>query len=380
MNATQVIDQLLSTRRIPTGDPMAVLGGCRDVVVYGAGRAGRDVARLLASKGKAPLGFLDARAAPGQELDGLPVHRWGGPLPASWDPSRTAAAIGIYNATAEILPIERQLREAGFGRVVTFVELHRHFPAEMGDRFWLTDLRWYDDKAPLLARALQLMDDDRGRAAFLALLKFRFTGDHRELQPLDGPPQYFGGGAPPLRTPVRLVDGGAFDGDTLQALFAATDRVEAVACFEPDEVNYRKLVGCCERFRAVSRAPIAALPLGLWSSGAQLRFHVDGTGSGVSAAGEQVISCVRLDDALPAFHPTLVKLDIEGAELDALEGARRTLAEARPDLAVSAYHRPGDIWTLPIYLHELGLGYRTTLRLHCDSGLEAVFYARAGGP
>lgn len=378
MDSTRTIERILAARRPPEGDPLAVLGTCRDVVVYGAGSVGRDVARLLARHGRTPLAFLDANARDGQQLDGLTVHRFDGRLPSGWEPGKIAVVIAIFNFAVEIGAVERRLREAGLGRVVNFLELHRHFPEELGDRYWLTDLRFYDDKAADLARTYDLLADDRSRELMLALLRFRCSGDYGEVAVPDGLPQYFGAGAPPLREPVRLIDGGAFDGDTVRALFAATRAVEAVACFEPDPGNYRKLIECGESLRRESAAPIAMLPLGLWSSGAQLRFRSDGgTSSGVSDAGDQVVQCVRIDDALPGFRPTLIKMDIEGAEMEALLGAQRTIREARPDLAICAYHRPDHLWSVPLLLDGWGLGYRMTLRVHCHAGFELVLYAQA---
>jgi FkbM family methyltransferase len=53
-----------------------------------------------------------------------------------------------------------------------------------------------------------------------------------------------------------------------------------------------------------------------------------------------------------------VKMDIEGAELAALSGARATLVRDRPRLAISVYHRPADLWQIPAFIDALGLGYR----------------------
>jgi len=56
----------------------------------------------------------------------------------------------------------------------------------------------------------------------------------------------------------------------------------------------------------------------------------------------------------------------QGAEREALEGGAALLARSRPALAVSVYHRPGDLWELPLHLNALSLGYRFFLRTHGD--------------
>jgi hypothetical protein len=88
-----------------------------------------------------------------------------------------------------------------------------------------------------------------------------------------------------------------------------------------------------------------------------------------------VVQCVALDDALPVESPTYVKLDIEGAEPAALQGARRLLTRARPRLAVCVYHEPDHLWSLPLWVDALGLDYDLHLRAHRYNGFDVVLYA-----
>jgi hypothetical protein len=86
---------------------------------------------------------------------------------------------------------------------------------------------------------------------------------------------------------------------------------------------------------------------------------------------------VALDDVLAGWRPTLIKMDIEGSELAALYGARHLIAESRPSLAISVYHKPDHLWRIPLLLAswpELG-GYRYYLRSHGFNGFDAVLYA-----
>jgi hypothetical protein len=87
------------------------------------------------------------------------------------------------------------------------------------------------------------------------------------------------------------------------------------------------------------------------------------------------VQCVALDDVARNSLPTHVKLDVEGAEPGALTGMRRLLADARPRLAIAAYHHPEHLWSLILQLDGYGLGYVFHLRCHAYQCWETILYA-----
>jgi FkbM family methyltransferase len=75
-----------------------------------------------------------------------------------------------------------------------------------------------------------------------------------------------------------------------------------------------------------------------------------------------------------------IKMDIEGAELEALHGAEMSIKRFRPKLAITVYHKFEDFWTIPAYLQQLNLGYRFYLRHYTMHQEETVLYAVANLP
>jgi hypothetical protein len=103
-----------------------------------------------------------------------------------------------------------------------------------------------------------------------------------------------------------------------------------------------------------------------------------GEGGHFSEKGQDAIATVAIDDLLGGHAVDFIKLDIEGAEAQALRGAARTLAAHRPTLALSCYHKPEDLWQLPDLIEELVPGgYQFHLRQHAFNSLELVLYAIA---
>lgn len=122
----------------------------------------------------------------------------------------------------------------------------------------------------------------------------------------------------------------------------------------------------------------------LWATGGLRLYYVDGgPGSRVSDDAtsrndwDGTVETVTIDEtvarlALPRVD--FVKMDIEGAELDALRGGEQTIRRHRPKLAISLYHKPDDFETIPRWLAELDLGYKFYLGHHTIYQNETVLF------
>ena len=149
---------------------------------------------------------------------------------------------------------------------------------------------------------------------------------------------------------------------------------KAVA-FEADPENFANLnravdsdVRLRDRVQTVQRA--------VGSENKIVRFAASGLGSAaISACGAIEVQCLPLDETLADERPTYIKMDIEGAELDALKGATAILARNRPTLAICAYHFQVHLWQVPLRMDDLMPGARLLLRPHCADGFDLVCYA-----
>ena len=87
------------------------------------------------------------------------------------------------------------------------------------------------------------------------------------------------------------------------------------------------------------------------------------------------IKVKSMDDILKEHSDiNAVKMDIEGAEARAIAGMGGILRSDRPRLAISAYHRPNDLWSLLILIRGMALGYRFWLRTYGYQTFETVLY------
>jgi FkbM family methyltransferase len=171
---------------------------------------------------------------------------------------------------------------------------------------------------------------------------------------------------------MRFIDCGAYDGDTIALMLRHGYRIAAAAAFEPIPEMDARLVPSHPGLDAIY------LPCGVSCTAGLVRFDSGrDTSSRISSAGDTTIQCVSIDEALPSFASTLIKMDIEGAEPSALRVAERTITCHRPGLAIPLYHQPEHLWEIPPCVAGLDLGSKMYLRGHLYCGYELIFYCQA---
>lgn len=363
---------ILAKRQKPIS-ALSFLSGKDKVLIYGAGNIGKELLRVLIRKGVSVRGFLDGKLDEGTRVAGFEVLRPDTNLLTRDQKGDCCVIIAIFNADVEIPPVQRYLAGCGFGTVVTFLDIYRHLPQEFGDRLWLTNQKFYDGCGPFLDEAHSLWKDEESKTIFKEIVNFRCTFNYASLPKRSEGPQYFDPSIPSINS-SRFIDCGAYDGDTLLALYSSGTDIEAIAAFEPDPDNFMALSNKVINIESIKQTIL--FPCGVWSHTVKISFSgAKGVSSSISEAGDTIIQCVAIDEILGGFRPTYIKMDIEGAEFDALLGAKKTIRANRPALAVCLYHRPEHLWQIPLLLNSWDLGYLFYLRVYKYLGQELVMYA-----
>ena len=154
-----------------------------------------------------------------------------------------------------------------------------------------------------------------------------------------------------------IVDMGAYDGDTIREFTAYTNgKYNHIYALEPDEKNFKKLERNTNGMQGLN-----LYNLGAWSKRDTLTFSKKaGRNSKLSAEGIPIQ--VTDIDSLINDKVTLLKMDIEGAELRALEGCEKTIKKYSPKLYVCAYHRNEDMFALPMKIWDMNENYKIYFR------------------
>lgn len=160
-----------------------------------------------------------------------------------------------------------------------------------------------------------------------------------------------------LNDTETIVDLGAYDGDTIKEFTDYTNgKYNHIYALEPDAKNYKKLTRNTEHM-----SNITAYNMGAWNKKDTLIFDKKaGRNSKLSSQGIPV--SVTDIDSLINTPVTMIKMDIEGAELHALDGAEKIIKAYKPKLYICAYHRNEDLFSLPIKILSIYDKYKIYFR------------------
>lgn len=338
------------------------------LVVYGLGATGRQIVDELLDRGVGIDLILD-RGKAGQDYRGIPI--------AALDPTEASLAgrtalVALHNHYVDLHEVHRGLMEAGAARVLSPIHLPRLI-AEPRTRpgYWLDFDFDYAAHAEALERARALFADETSRELFDAIIRYRRGGDIADCPIPSQADEYTPADLPRFAGPLRLIDCGAFTGVAVHKFLKAGYAIDSLIAFEPDPASFATLAA---RDFKVGRS--LCLPLGTWSSTTQLRFASDSSmASHLSDEGDVTIQCVAIDELLRGESVNIVKLDVEGAEIETLKGMATLIHEQRPNLLVSAYHTPGHLFEIAELIHGWRLGYRFHLRVHEHNSFGVVLYA-----
>lgn len=352
-----------------------VLAGRQAAVVYPAARMGRQAAARLTATGVQVVAFGDRDPAlHGGRLDGLPVLS-----PADIAADHRGDAVLVASTMFDSAICE-DLRARGCEAVVPVGYLNLRLPEIFRAREYEGACSAAADSANRAAieEAYALLGDQESQRVFSGKLAFYLSLDKQRLDEIASATTiYFDSSVYELGADEVVVDGGAYVGDTLKSfLECCSGQFRSYFAFEPDGASYARLAVVA----ATDSARVTAVQAGLahhTTSARLLSTHgVDSRVLGDDEPGGESVPVVSLDDYFEGRRtPSLIKMDIEGAEAEALLGAARLLRDVPSTLAVSAYHFPTDLWTVPLLIKRLMPRSSLYLRHYSREVDDTVCYA-----
>lgn len=344
-------------------------------VIFGAGNMGRRVLAALHVLGVKPLAISDNNSALwGTSVEGLPV------LPPDEAGERfgkdAVFFIAIRNENHWFRETFQQLGYLGCAHISSSEPIACRFP-EIFPPFLLYDRphKVYMHSDAVL-RAAEIWADDASRAEYLAQVQLRALGDPFALAEPAIAESYFLPGVFELEPEDIFLDCGAFDGDTIRSVIDLNMDFERIHAIEADSHSFARLASYVATLPPILRDKIRLHPCAIGSTRGTVRF--DDTGSAVSKVSDQgqiLVEMVPIDVMFAARRVSMIKMDIEGGEYDALLGAKQVIQRDRPILAICVYHSQQDLWRLPLLMRGLCPEHRMYLQSYRGDGIQTVAYA-----
>jgi len=251
------------------------------VVLFGCGNLGRTLLKCMKEKKIVVAALCDNNEAKwGQEIEGYSIL----------SPQEAAKAFGkycifvvsIHSPGHAYEETRTQLESLGCSAISSFLPFLWKYVDSIKIHFHENDAPSFfiENKKDILA-AYKLLSDQESRARFVGYLKWRMTGEFKNLLPISDTQQYFPDSLYRINENEVFVDCGAYDGDTLRSFSAKTSSFFYIA-YEPDPQSFEKLVATSEEIKSKARS-IQCHRLATAESNKTIRFNASG-GAGAAIA------------------------------------------------------------------------------------------------
>jgi FkbM family methyltransferase len=244
-----------------------------------------------------------------------------------------------------------------------------------------TDIKRFDDcykeHRDDFQKVYKLLEDEKSKNTYKAVIEFRRTYKYKAIKEYEFNPQYFVDEIFKYDNEV-FVDGGAYTGDTIFNMLkdVPIKAIKKIYAWEPDKGNGEILKNEVGKVLKNKEVIVECIPCLMYRDKTILNFSASANGgSHIEQGGDSSVDADTIDNR--CADATFIKMDIEGAEIDALYGAKKTIMRNKPKLAISIYHMDEHLYEIPLLIHEWVPEYRLYIRHHSNNKADTVVYATA---
>jgi FkbM family methyltransferase len=341
----------------------------KNIAVYGAGAFGK-----LFIKSLDRVDFIIDDYTSEKFFNSIPIKK------LKDIPKETEVYISVLQHSNQI---ENRLKKAGFKNINNFTNSILKIPNIIKEiaktnYLWLVEdtSRMVNEKK--VRKLIKLLSDKKSKKIVSKMVMLRQTFDPKYYIKPQGV-EYFCDDIKIFKNlkNINFVDCGAYIGDTIEELFKHSKNITSTISFEPDSSNLKKLRKNLSKLQEEhQKTNFFVYPSGVYKQSGVLKFANNGIDSsaGFNEDSDTIVPVVSLDEVILNSNPNFIKMDIEGAEKDAILGSSKTIKKYKPILAICLYHKPEDLWELPLLINKIEPNYDMYIRVHEDLCLSTVLY------
>ena len=366
-------------------------GFLEKILIYGAGSSGIAFLYNLRKVGIEPLYFVDSDSSKvGTECEGLTVispdqilQQAGGEVLVvvciNTDGRRYCKSFAEALRVGGHHGVYDKLRACGCKNIIDYTyfrRCHSLFTNEKYNAPSCSDVYLMEEHEHEIAKVYGWMQDELSQEVFEGITRFRMLDDSIDVPTMSQEKQYFEYGFYEKRKDEVFVDCGAFNGISLKTfLLENKNQFEKYFGMEPDPVNYEKLKEYICSLPSNIQDKLFITKKAAWKDNQGIPFYaLHGPGSFTADIGNVNAETIEIDDLLEGTRASYIKMNIEGSEKEAILGAKHTIKDYKPRLAIAGYHRTDDFWKIPLMIKEYREDYKIYLRSYMNH-ISFVYYA-----
>lgn len=267
------------------------------------------------------------------------------------------------------ITVRRILDEANIENVDIYA-FWKYYSLPIKFEFWEGFEKYYTEHQKGFDRVCELLKDDLSKETFRRLVDFRLNADISAMSIFTDKTdkQYFEDFLDLKEEGESFADIGSYDGKTSLDFIGHCPRFSKIWAFEPGPDLMEKVQRNLSNYQNIIYCPVAAS-----NKKETLYFEYGGIGSKLTDDGDVAVQADKIDEFIKE-KVTFMKMDIEGAESMAIEGAKQTILKYHPRLAICVYHRPGDYVDIPTQILSIRDDYDLYLRQYTEVPYETVMF------
>jgi len=354
-----------------------------NLVVYGIGDLGKYIVDCFLKK-KIKIEFIIDQFSNLKTYKTIPIKKIKN---LSKDNKNANLLLALHNNYVDISYLYKNLCKYRFKKIyslINFPNLNhicnfrvRHWVGEKRRSihywYWLNPNFKYVKHKKKINFLRKIFYDNHSKILLDNIIDYRDSGNISKCPLPSLRDQYLPKDLPKYRDAINYIDCGAHKGETIKHLSCHGVKLNSVMAFEPDKKNFKKLLLTKKKNYQFYRT-------GVFNKKCILKFNATGgADSSVILEKSQNLANTeiyldKLDNYCKNFIPQFIKYDVEGSEIEALIGSKKTIMKCVPNLAVCLYHKPEHLFKIPLLIKSWNLNYRFYLRVHAFNTYELVLY------
>ncbi|PIF04842.1 MAG: methyltransferase [Arcobacter sp.] len=277
-------------------------------------------------------------------------------------------AIILWTAFGSPLEVKHKLDSLGYLNF-SYLSFYKYSNFDLAEPPFILDFEEdFKKNKRKYQETYELLNDEKSKEIFTKLINFKISFDYDFMDGFTNnfEEQYFDKELIPKINNITFVDAGAYVGDTLPGIIKYFPDFKKIYCIEPNNLHL-----CIAKRNFEKYKNIEFIHCGLGKE--KISFTTKEYNQNNCTHDYQARNIDTLDNLIYQ-KIDFIKMDIEGAEQDAIEGASKIIKKYSPILAICVYHKAEDWHQVPQKVLKIDRNYKIYLRHYMEGIFETVMY------